>query len=577
MQDSLNERTVLRLLRAVVEAQPDATAIECGDRRLTYGQLWSAAAVVAGRIRRAEGYRNGALVGLLFDRGTEGIVAQLGCWLAGAAYLPLDPALPDGRIGSILRDARPLAVLAQDGPATRVPAGVPVLDGAGDVPAEEPTAEFEPAELAYVIYTSGSTGTPKGVEVGHPGLANLVAWHLAAYGAGPGARVGAFAGLGFDATVWEVWAALAGGATLVLPTELMLVDSAVIAGFIEDSAITHCFLSTPLAEQLFALPTPPAGLAVLLTGGDRLRLTPPADFPAAVHNHYGPTEATVVTTASGDLRRRTAEGTPVIGRAITGAKVRLVDEDGAEVTEPGLPGELLIGGEVLALGYRHDPGLTARKFAVDGDGNRWYASGDTCRWTAGGELEFVERRDAQVSIRGHRVEPAEIEQGMLAVAGVEQAAVVHLADQDGGSLRAFFSGRAEPSEVRAELTRRLPAYMLPAGLVRLDALPLTPNGKIDRTALLAAPAEEAQSAPAGHASPDSTEGRIAAIWGELTGSLPGPRDSFFEIGGHSLIAARAVSRTREQFGIKIGLQTIFNHPVLADFSARVDEAVRSAQ
>ncbi|MFF2750173.1 amino acid adenylation domain-containing protein [Kitasatospora sp. NPDC058048] len=570
MRGIVNEPTVVRMLGAIVDAHPDAVAVECGEQKLTYRQFWDAAAAVAGRIRQAEGHRSGCLVGLLFERGIEGIVAQLGSWLAGAAYLPLDPALPDGRVEAILHDARPVAVLAQEGLAGRVPAGVPVLDSTGAAPAPAPVP---PGPPAYVIYTSGSTGTPKGVEVGHAGLANLVSWHRETYGTRPGVRVAAFAGLGFDATVWEVWAALASGATLVLPTERLIVDSAVIAEFIERSAITHCFLSTPLAEQLFALPAPPVGLAVLLTGGDRLRVSPPAGFPAAVFNHYGPTEATVVTTASADLRRCPTEGAPVIGRPIAGAKVRLVDADGAEVAEPGVPGELLIGGDVLAFGYRGDPELTGRRFVADQDGNRWYSSGDLCRWTADGELEFVERRDAQVSIRGHRVEPAEVEQEILAVPGVDQAAVVHVPDQDGGSLRAFFCGEAEPGDIRAALTGRLPAYMLPAGLHRLVAMPLTPNGKIDRKALPDTPA----AAAAEPSTLGATEARIAEIWSELTGNVPRSGDSFFEIGGHSLIAARAVSRTREQFGIKIGLQAIFNHPVLADFSAEVDEAVRSAE
>ncbi|MDW4909136.1 non-ribosomal peptide synthetase [Streptomyces sp. ADMS] len=565
MQDTLNEQAVVRLLQGIVDSHPDTTAVECGVERLTYRQLWDAAEVVADQLRGIEGFQSACLVGLRFDRGIAGIAAQLGCWLAGAAYLPLDPALPEGRIASILRDAQPFAVLER---ASRQ-GSAKVRCYARSSPR---LSTVRPA--AYVIYTSGSTGAPKGVEVGHASLANLVEWHGAAYGIRPAVRVGALAGLGFDATVWETWAALAGGATLVLPTERVLVDSAAIAEFIEGSAITHCFLSTPLAEQLFTYPSPPASLAVLLTGGDRLRVYPPEAFPAAVFNHYGPTEATVVTTASGDLRIHRAEAAPVIGRPITGGQARLVDVDGAVVTEPGVPGELLIGGSILALGYRNDPELTARRFLPgDGDG-RWYASGDICRWTPAGELEFVERRDAQVSIRGHRVELAEVEQEILAVPGVDLTAVVHVPDPDGGSLRAFYCGTAEARTIRSALTERLPTYMLPAALHRLDAMPLTPNGKIDRTSLLASRVESTLAAES--AEPRTTEERIAEIWSELTGNLPGPRDSFFETGGHSLIAARAVSRTREQFGIKIGLQTIFSHPVLADFSAKVDEAVRRA-
>lgn len=195
-----------------------------------------------------------------------------------------------------------------------------------------------------------------------------------------------------------------------------------------------------------------------------------------------------------------------------------MDADGAEVTEPGVPGELLIGGDVLAFGYRGDPELTGRKFVADQDENRWYSSGDLCRWTADGELEFVERRDAQVSIRGHRVELAEVEQEILAVPGVDQTAVVHVPDHDGGSLRAFFCGEAEPGDIRAALTGRLPAYMLPSGLHRLVAMPLTPNGKIDRTALPDTPV----AAAAEPSALGATEARIAEIWSELTGNLPAP-------------------------------------------------------
>ncbi|MFI1034025.1 amino acid adenylation domain-containing protein [Streptomyces sp. NPDC020951] len=578
MQDNSEERTVVRLLRRFVDANPEATAIECGKDVLTYRRLWDEAGAVAARLQRTAGFEPGGVLGVLFERGVPGVVAQLAAWRAGAAYLPLDPALPDGRIESVLKDARPFAALAQPDLRHRVPQTVPVSEAGSRDPAQEPRPLR--STLAYVIYTSGSTGTPKGVEVGHASLVNLLDWHRETYGTGPGVRVAAFAGLGFDASVWEVWATLAGGATLVLPAEPLGADVTAISDFLQENAIEQCFLSTPLAEELIGSDRPPGSLRVLLTGGDRLRVRPGGSFPAAVHNHYGPTEATVVTTASQDLRGAgRPDRPPVIGAPITGARVRLVDPQGLDVVGPGETGELLIGGEVLATGYRNDPALTEEKFVerragADGTADRWYASGDVCRWTDSGDLEFVERRDAQLSVRGNRVEPAEIEHTVLTVAEVSQSAVVLWDDGSGGSLAAFYCGAAAVEAVQEALVARLPRYMVPSRVQRLDAMPLTPNGKIDRDALLEIPAGPAQR-PEGALRPGSTEEGIAEIWAELTGIAPDVRDNFFDVGGHSLLAARMIGKVRDRFGVKVGLQAVFDHPVLADLAAEVDAASKN--
>lgn len=589
MQDIPEERTAVRLLRRFVEENPDSVAIECGKDVLTYRRLWDEAGTVAARLQETEGFEPDCLLGVLFERGVPGVVAQLAAWRAGAAYLPLDPALPDGRIESVLDDAQPLAALAQPDLRHRIPRTVPVSTGAPSGPAREPQP-VRPA-LAYVIYTSGSTGTPKGVEVAHASLSNLLDWHRETYGTGPGTRVAAFAGLGFDASVWETWAALANGATLVLPAEPLGGDVVAIADFLQENAIEQCFLSTPLAEELIGADTPPQSLRVLLTGGDRLRVRPSGSFPAAVHNHYGPTEATVVTTASQDLRGTgDPDRPPVIGAPITGARVRLVDPWGLDVTGPGATGELLIGGAVLASGYRNDPALTEEKFATaapepedgpesrgeatGGTADRWYASGDVCRWTESGDLEFVERRDTQLSVRGNRVEPAEIEHAMLVVAEVSQSAVVLSDDGSGGSLAAFYTGEATVEALQEALAARLPRYMVPSRVQRLDAMPLTPNGKIDRNALLDVPAEQAPQSEAAFR-PGSVEEGIAEIWTDLTGIVPGPRDNFFDVGGHSLLAARMIGKVRDRFGVKVGLKAVFDHPVLGDLAAEVDAAPKN--
>ncbi|WP_344327700.1 non-ribosomal peptide synthetase [Streptomyces macrosporus] len=574
------EDTVHGLIERLVLRSPDATAVECDGDRLSFEQLWRRSAVVAARIREIPGHRTGDLLATLFPRGIEGIVAQLGIWRAGCAYLPLDPALPKGRLDAVLADARPRAVLTSRDIDRRAAHGVPVVRVAAEDPGPgpdlPPVAETEIAP-AYVIYTSGSTGTPKGVEVGHRSLVRLVAWHGQRYRTRAGVRVAAFAGLGFDASVWETWATLANGATLVLPATVLPADLGQISEFLERHAIEQCFLSTPLAEQMFLLGECPASLKVLTTGGDRLRIHPPGDFTAAVFNHYGPTEATVVTTASADLRTCERTGLPVIGRPIDPARVQLVDADGEEITDSKTDGELLIGGGILALGYRHDETLNSERFVHGDDGSRWYRSGDICRWNESGELEFVGRQDGQVKISGYRIELAEIEQVMLRTASVDQAAAVVRRTEDGDTILAFYCGAAEEGDIRAGLRENLPGYMLPAVIRRIERMPLnSTGGKIDRNALLSEHPDDRREAGEPTA-PRSTRERVSDIWSSMLGCTVGESDNFFDVGGHSLSAARITGRVRKEFGIAIGLGAILNNPVLTDYADRVDELLRGGK
>ncbi|HCA85518.1 MAG TPA: hypothetical protein DEQ61_08495 [Streptomyces sp.] len=329
---------------------------------------------------------------------------------------------------------------------------------------------------------------------------------------------------------------------------------------------------------MFGVSEPPRSLKILTTGGDKLRVAPPVGFPAAVYNHYGPTEATVVTTASEDLRKPADHEAPVIGRPISGAEVRLVDGGGATITGPGESGELLIGGSILAIGYRRDEPLNRKQFVHEADGSRWYSSGDICRWTKDGELEFVGRRDSQVSLRGYRIELIEIEQAVLRVPGVGQAAVAVRPDADGGELVGFYSGEAAEDAVRGELTGVLPGYMVPATLLKLAEIPLNANGKINRPALLALSAPQAAPAGApdgaGPAAEDAVREKVSEIWSEVLGRVPAATDNFFEIGGHSLKAARILGLTRGAFGIPLPFEVMFSSPVFEDFAAQVGEQVR---
>ncbi|MQL61917.1 non-ribosomal peptide synthetase [Streptomyces vinaceus] len=576
MMEAAHRMTVWQMVEEVASRTPEAVAVECGKESLTFGELWAASIEVKAQVCGTAGFTPGDLVATLFTRSVTCVVAQLGVWLAGGAYLPLDPALPRGRISVILADAKPRAVLAQGDLQELLPVDMPLVGAAiGAAPGEVVKHDTSRDSMAYVIYTSGSTGTPKGVAVGHHSLVNLVRWHGRTYGTRPGVRVGALAGLGFDASVWEVWSTLANGATLVLPSDLDPADIHAVSDFLQNDSVEQCFLSTPLAEQLFDLAEPPTSLKVLHTGGDRLRLYPPAEFPAAVFNHYGPTEATVVTTASTDLRSRERIGLPAIGSPIQGAVVRLVDSAGATVSEPGVQGELVIGGAVLALGYLHDAPMTHQFFLREEDGSVWYYSGDICRWTADGDLEFIGRRDTQVSVHGYRIELSEIEHAMLNVAGVEQAVAVVTTEHD-GVLVGYFVGAVAEDAIHQALVHQLPRYMLPTVFHRLESMPLNASGKIDRNALPAV-LSRTQVAQPDAAETQSTIQRIAQIWAEVLGRNPQVHDDFFRIGGNSIRAARATGQVRKTFDVSIGIRVIFDNPVLSNYAHRLDELMRGEE
>jgi amino acid adenylation domain-containing protein len=550
-------RTVPALVAARVAGAPDAVAVEDDAGKLSYEQLWELAARWAERLV-AGGCGPGRPVAVMLPRGRDQVAIELAAWRSGAAYVPIDPATPAERVRVVTAKAN-CALLARDG-------------GPGHGTTLEPLAPADPdgqADVAYVVFTSGSTGAPKGVAVGHASLANLVTWHLASYDLGPADRVTAFAGTGFDASVWEIWTTLAAGATLVLPRESDTRDVDSVVEVIAASSTTACFLSTPLAERLLRTPNPPASLRLLLTGGDRLRIWPDPAFPAAVHNHYGPTEATVVTTATGDLRRLPQDGLPPIGRGIAGAELRLVDAAGRTVTTPGEPGELWIGGAVVALGYV-GPEAGADAFVAGADASRWYRSGDLCTRDAAGELHFVGRADRQVKLRGQRIELGEIEQVLCGAPGVSQAAVVLVDRQGDRELAAFVVGPADG--VTGHLADRLPAAMVPRRVETCDALPLTPNGKIDYAELTQrATAVETALAEPEQEYATEVERTVAGIWARVLGEPTVRRDDdFFVIGGHSMTASEVVAEVRATFGIPLHLRVLLRFPTLHEFSAQVE-------
>jgi amino acid adenylation domain-containing protein len=498
----------------------------------------------------------------------EMVTALLGILKAGCAYVPVDPAYPADRVDYMLRDSGARALLtvaALEGvtqklaiPRLRLDADEALISRQDDAPLPRVAG---PADLAYVIYTSGSTGRPKGVAIEHRSLMNLVTWHCRTYGIGPADRASQFAGVGFDATVWELWPYLAAGASIHIPDESARASTGAIVRWLADTGITIGFLPTPLAEAVVKEKWPAApALKVLLTGGERLHRGVPAGLPFRLVNHYGPTESTVVTSYAEVDPAESRDEEPPIGRPIANTRAYVLDRRLAPVPV-GVAGELFVGGTGLARGYVNAPETTARAFVEtdpgDGTVRRLYRTGDLCRYRRDGRLDFVGRIDTQVKIRGNRVEIGEIEAVLAEHPAVAQCAVAAREDRPGDQKLVCYvvpraGRRVTMTVLRRHLRERLPEYMIPQHLVEMRAIPVTASGKTDRRSLpsplTAGTAEKAERVPP--ATP--AEKTLAAIWREeIGGGEVGANDNFFDLGGHSLSCMRAIARIEEQTGVRL--------------------------
>lgn len=595
---------VHHLFEAQAARTPDATALVCGDARLTYAQLDARANHLAAALRPL-GAGPDVLIGLFLERSIEMAVAVLAVLKAGSAYVPLDPAYPRERLAFLCADTQAPIVLTQRHLQTQLPATsarVLCIDGEPTGPGL-PTSDISPAateqtrsavqahHLAYVIYTSGSTGQPKGICLSHRALVNLLCWHertlLSA------ARTLQFASLSFDASFHEMFAAWHTGGSVYLISESLRRDVHALSRFIEREEIEKAILPVVVLQQLAEHHRDDASglrsLRELTTTGEQLHITPAIvqlfeRLPAcSLHNHYGPSETHVVTALQLPRDPSTWPSHPSIGKAIDNCTTHIVDRYGQQAPV-GVVGELYLGGVCLAHGYLRRPALTAERFLAGlpqaGLHERLYRTGDLARRRADGSIDFLGRIDHQIKLRGYRIEPGEIEAQLSAHRDIASAAVILREDVPGDRrLVAYVVPQpdAVPSraELRAYLHARLPAFMVPANILVVPRLPLNANGKIDRHAL-PTPERQRPNLDAEYIAPSGgLEIKLAEIFSDaLHIDGIGANDSLLALGGDSLTAMRVLARTRQQLNVALPFDKLMVAPTVAAV-ARVIESLQA--
>ncbi len=530
-----------------VERAPETVALVCRDRSWTYRELDQITNRIA-HLLAGNGAGPGEVVGLLVPRSGEAIIGLLAILKTGAAYLPIDPAHPDERIKFMVSDAGPVAVLTTADLGSRfegldvsvIEIDDPLIDGQPSSALPTP----EPDDLAYMTYTSGTTGVPKAVAVTHHNVTQLVDAVRADLPARPGEVWSQWHSLVFDVSVWEIWGALLhGGRLVVVPESVASSPDDLHELLISEKVSVLC--QTPSAAGMLS----PERLesTTLIVAGEAC---PPelvdrwATSGRTMINAYGPTEATIYAAMSGPLTP--GSGVAPIGSPVPGAALFVLDKWLRPAPE-GVVGELYVAGNGVAPGYAHRSGLTASRFLAcpfGGPGSRMYRTGDLVQWGEDGQLQYLGRADEQVKIRGYRIELGEIQAALSRLDGVEQAVVIAREDRPGDKrLVGYIMGTADPVEARNALAERLPAYMVPAAVVVLDALPLTVNGKLDKRAL---PAPEYRSVGTDYRAPSGpVEKVLADIYAQVLGvDRVGVDESFFDLGGDSILSMQVVSRAR---------------------------------
>ncbi|HYE31498.1 MAG TPA: amino acid adenylation domain-containing protein [Methylomirabilota bacterium] len=575
--------SIERLVETVAASKPDAVAVACGAERLTYRELNEQANRLAHHLRE-RGVEPETLVGLSSRRSVEMVIGIVGIMKSGGAYVPLDPGYPAARLQTMIDEARLQLIVTTPGvelptnTATIVPLNAPEVQAS---PAENVPLRAGADRAAYVIFTSGSTGKPKGVTITQSGLMHSTFSRMHHYSSEVGNYL-LVSSFSFDSSVAGIFWTLAQGGTLTLPEEGLHQDPDELARLIAEENVTH-FLALPsLYNAVLDRSKGLASLRTVIVAGEactselveRHRRMAPR---CALHNEYGPTESTVWATV---FRCDNAQpGTTVpIGKPIPNWQVFIVDPH-LNLAPIGVAGELLVGGPGLARGYLNRPELTDTKFIPNpftpDYSARLYRTGDLVRLLNDGNIEFLGRIDHQVKIRGFRVELEEIESALRRQRGVHDAIVVAREDQLGGKqlVGYYIDGSLGPNGaeiLRKSLRAELPEHMVPGAFVELKRFPLNPNGKVDRNAL---PAPERKRSITPERTLSDREAGVAAILCDLLKlESVGPDESFFVIGGNSLVAMQFIAKVRDQFEADISLASFFADPTIRGVATAVEKA-----
>ncbi len=563
----LPDRCIHHFFEAQVGRSPDGDALINGEQRLSYRELNRRANQVANYLQTL-GVGPGVLAAICVERSIEMIVGILGILKAGGAYVPLDPGYPKDRLNYILTDSRASILLTDstsatglDGPDTTVVCldkARSFIEAASDV---EPISAVRPSDLAYVIYTSGSTGKPKGVAIEHRSTVAFLAWATSVFSVEQLKGTLASTSACFDLSVFEIFAPLSCGGTVILVENILHLSS---APAVRDVTLINTVPSA-MAELLRTNGIPPSVRTVNLAGEplstSLVRQIYETRTVRDVYDLYGPTEDTTYSTFT---RRDTEKAT--IGRPISNTQAYILDSN-LQPVPVGIPGELYLGGDGLARGYLNQPELTAERFIKNpfstSSEDRLYKTGDLARFLNSGEIEYLGRIDNQVKIRGFRLELGEIEAVLGTHPAVAQCAVVAREDQPGEKrLAAYFKKNqgqgTSVADLREHVAHHLPDFMIPSAFIELADIPLTPNGKIDRKALPAPSFKNLGIKNKFIPHRDDLEARLVSIWEEILGIQPiSIEDNFFELGGHSLKAIRMFAEIEDAFGKNIPLATLF--------------------
>jgi amino acid adenylation domain-containing protein len=587
------DTTINGLFEAQVARTPDEVAVVTEDTSLTYRELDARVDRLAGELA-GRGVGRESVVAVSLPRSTDLVVGLLAVLKAGGAYLPVDPRYPSHRLEAIFDEAQPRLVLTDSATVAVLPAHdapdvlLDTLDLSGAGAFAVPQRPVHAQQLAYVMYTSGSTGKPKGVAITHQGVVNGVLRLASCVGMGPGKRLLAGTSVNFDVSAFEIFTTLAtGGVVEVVRDVLVLGERKSWSGSVI-SAVPSAFAE--LVDQIAGR----TSVETLVFAGEALPYSLVEKvqdaFPGVrVVNGYGQSESFYATafTVSGAAAGRV--GSVPVGTPLGNMRTYVLGPGLAPVP-PGAVGELYVGG-MVGRGYHGRAELTAERFVADPfgpSGSRMYRTGDLVRMGAEDQLEYVGRGDAQVKVRGFRIEPAEVEAVLTTHPGVVQAAVIARDGRGGGASKQLVayvvpattgdgSATAEPDagmglevkELRGFVSERLPEFMVPSAFMILDRLPLAPNGKLDRAAL----PEPEFTGTAYRAPSTAREEALAELFAEVLGvDRVGIDDNFFELGGHSLLATRLISRARADMGIEIPIRKIFDLPTVAALAAWSEES-----